>query len=207
VIDTWTGLESSSACDNFTDDILTMNVSDPFAKKWLTDTKEGRTWAKNAKFDQPIYFSPERECRADDPHATLNFVGLNDGQTINASSLDVTVIADATRGFGYYRLDFGAGDNPVGWSTLIDNIRSAANDPTKIYTWDLTTVSPGPVSLRLYMQGNDNLYAERIIHLNLQPPTPTPTPTEIPTAEPTFTPVPPTNTPTLTTTGIPSATP
>jgi 1A family penicillin-binding protein len=207
VIDTWTGLESSSACDNFTDDILTMNVSDPFAKKWLTDTKEGRTWAKNAKFDQPIYFSPERECRADDPHATLNFVGLNDGQTINASSLDVTVIADATRGFGYYRLDFGAGDNPVGWSTLIDNIRSAANDPTKIYTWDLTTVSPGPVSLRLYMQGNDNLYAERIIHLNLQPPTPTPTPTEIPTAEPTFTPVPPTNTPTLTATGIPSATP
>ena len=42
VIDTWTGLEASGECDEFTDEKLTLNVDDPWAIRWI---RENPDWA------------------------------------------------------------------------------------------------------------------------------------------------------------------
>jgi len=195
VVDTWTNLKASAACADFTDERSVMNVTDPWAKKWLQDNDRGRNWAEEMGFDDPITFTPERECKAEDPRPRLAFVEPSNGATISTSPLDVVVIADASRNFRDFELEYGVGDDPVDWDTLEDR-----DDPVPqaddIYEWDLDDVERGVISLRLNMRSTVDTYARLTIKLNIQVPTPTPTPTSTPTPTllPTLTPTP-TNTP------------
>ncbi len=201
-IDTWTGLRASNACPDFTKEKLVLNVTDSFARTWIQGSEDGRAWAENLGFGgDEIFFTPERECTADDPKPELIFAGLNDGQTISASPLDIYVVAYANGGFRRFRLEFGVGDDPASWQTLVENLDSAYRNPERIYSWDLATLPPGTVTLRLYMESDHDTYAEKRIRLNLLVPTPTATPTATPTLTPT-----PTMTPTITPTGIPAPT-
>jgi hypothetical protein len=125
--------------------------------------------------------------------------------------LDIEVIADASRYFRDFRLEWGAGDDPVDWETLED-----WDDPVpqadEIFEWDLAEIPRSVISLRLYMRSTEDTYARLTIKLNIQVPTPTPTPTSTatPTSLPTLTPTPtntPVNTSTPTATLIPTDTP
>jgi len=187
-LDTWTGLEASSACPDFTDQQMVMNVMDPWARKWL-ETGDGRSWLEQAGFPRDVLFAPERECRESDPHPKLAFAHLNEGQEITSSPQDIYGVADASQDFSDWRLEFGVGSEPIQWKVLVEENRSAVGTPEKLFTWNMTDKINGTITLRLFMRSTKGGHAERRIHLTLSIPTPTPKPTSTPT---------PTNTPTAT---------
>lgn len=220
LVDTWTGLWSSPACANFTEERFAINVTDPFAQKWLKDSKDGQDWAKRMNFSDPIFFSPSRECKATDPRPNISFTNLSESQTIATSPLDIYGVAEASADFDYYKLDYGIGDAPVQYFTLQDRVTNQMKTADKIYSWDLKDVPPGVITVRIYMHSTRDTYAKLKIHVNMAVPTRTPTPTVTPTATstPTFTPsptetftptpsLPPPPPPTLTLTPTPSLTP
>ena len=206
LVDTWTNLESSPECADFTKELMTINVTDNGVRNWIKQDPQGQQWARDMGFDE-IIFVPDRKCTASDPRPHLQFAGLEDGQTISQNLIDISLVADATGGFRFWRLEWGGGGDPKDWTQLINNTGSAVPSPGKVTTWDLTGIPYGQVTLRLYMQADDGGYAEKRIRLNLNLPTSTPTPTEVPTPTPSATPVPPTDTPTETPTPFPTDTP
>ena len=205
-VDTWTDLEASPECTtNYIEEYMAINVTEEGARNWIRREDAGQQWARDMGFDE-IFFVPDRECSASDPRPNLQFVDLENGQTITQTSLDISIIADATSGFRSWRLEWGS--DPGNLTTLFGDITTPVSSPTKVYTWDLTGMPDGQVVLRLYMQGDGDHYADKNIHLNLVLPTPTPTPTSTPTPTPTETPTPmPTETPTPTPTETPTPMP
>ncbi len=210
-IDTWTGLRASEACKDFIEEAFAMNVTDPWAMKWIRETSPGRDWAEGVGFETPFFFVPERECTSSDPRPLLRFLSPTDGDTIAESPLDIFAIIDATADFRRYRLEFGTGDDPASWAVLAEG-QTPIQQPDVVYSWAVDEMKGGPVTMRLYMESIHNTFAEAIIHLLIQLPTPTPTatPTETPTLTPTLTPTvttTPTVTPTPTQTSTATPTP
>ena len=206
-VDTWTNLESSPECADFSTEQMSINVTDGGARNWILQDPNGQHWARDMGF-KDITFSPERKCNASDPRPHLQFPGLEDGQTITQNLLDINIVADATGGFRSWRLDWGAGNDPANWTTLIGDTTTSVTASTNVYTLDLTGFPYQQITLRVYMQSDNGGYAEKKIQLNLNLPTPTPTPTETPTSIPSVTPTPPpTDTPIPTPTPSPTDTP
>ena len=213
-VDTWTMTKSSAACGDFTSDIWFLRVDDPFAREWLKDTDDGRAWIESMGFDQDARFAPETECKADDPRPTVVFVGLSDGQTVSTDKLDIYAVVKAPD-FLKFRLEYGVGEKPTSWKTL-EEYDDQVKDTAKIFTWNLSKIKNGTVTLRLYVKSDHNTYALRTVTLELRVPTRTPTPTPTQTATPTVTDTPtptkvlptdtptPTETPTETPTSTPS---
>jgi len=204
-VDTWTGLTASSECGGYSKETLTLNVTDLSAVSWIKDTDQGRAWADSYGFSSPFTFVPQRECRVSDPRPEIYFAGISDNQTITNSPLDIYAVIKASANFRQFRLEWGEGDDPSEWKSLEENIPNQYVNPERIHSWDLSEISAGKVTLRIYMESSESdRYAERRIHLNLQVPTPTPTPTPTSTPTPTATPtLPPTQTPTITPTPPP----
>jgi 1A family penicillin-binding protein len=204
--DTWTGLLASPDCTNaYVDDRLAINVTEQWAQAWIRQDKAGQQWARTMGFPDD-FFVPDRPCTSNDPRPQLQIVGLQDGQTITQSSLDINIVATASSGFRSWRLDWSSSQNPGNWIKLIGDINTPIVNPYDVYTWNLTGMPNGQVTLRLYLQGAGSNYADQNIHLNLIVPTPTPLPTPTPWPTPTVTPSPlPTDTPTVT--EVPTATP
>ena len=188
-VDTWTNLESSPECADFTDERMSINVTDESARNWIMQDESGQQWARDMGFED-IFFTPDRKCAASDPRPHLQFVGLEDGQTISQNPLDISIVADATGGFHSWLLEWGVGGDPTDWTSLVNDNGTAVPAPTKVYTWDMTGIPNGQVTLHLYMRADGGGYAEKKIRLNLNLPTSTPTPTETLTPTPTGTPSP-----------------
>ncbi len=191
-IDTWTGLAASPACNDYTDEKLTLNVTDPWAVKWIKKDTQGKNWVEQLGLSKPIFFVPERACKTDDAHPLLQFTAPQEGEMIKTNPLEIFGQAGATGDFENYVLDYGLGDDPVRWERLKED-NSQVDPAGKIYGWDVSELPSGEVTLRLVVNSVHETFAEKKLHLNLQVPTPTPTPTETPTPTPT-----PTNTPTPT---------
>jgi membrane peptidoglycan carboxypeptidase len=224
VIDTWTGLEASPACDKFTDEKQAVNVTDPWGVRWLRNDPAGQAWRERYGFSNPLFFVPQRQCTAEDPRPLLQFTSPREGDIITLSPLEVFGQAGATANFESFRLEYGLGTDPVQWE-LLGQQGIPVDEPARLFEWDLDELPAGDVTLRLYMESTQDTYAEIRIRINLQVPTPTPTPTPTytptptptqtptPTASPTITPPPtvsptPPDTPTLSPTPIdPSETP
>ncbi len=207
-VDTWTALRVSSSCSEFIKEMDVINVKDKAAISWIKKTDQGRAWAEGLGFSEPLTFTPQRECRLEDPHVTVAFVGLEENQKITSGPLDIYAVVSATNYFEKFHLEYGKGDDPNNWTPLLEDVRDQFSTPEKIYTWDLSKKAPkGKVTLRLYVDSTEGTYAERRIHLDFDMPTQVPTetlePTETPypteTMEPTWTPeptMPPTEEPT-----------
>jgi membrane peptidoglycan carboxypeptidase len=201
LVNTWTGLLASPDCSDFSKEIFSLNVSDPWAVKWIEDSIQGQAWAEDMGFSPPIFFTPSRECNALDPHPILAFTSPNPGERITTSPLEIYGQVDATANFQRFFLEYGLGNDPIQWERLHQQ-QSPIPQPNEIYSWDVSELSAGKVTLRLYMVSTEDTYAEKRIQLNLQVPTPTPTPTNTPTPTPT-----PSQTPTPTITPSPTLTP
>lgn len=200
-LDTWTGLLASAACPDSVEEQFVLNVRDSWAIKWIRQDPQGQAWAEGVGFPAPVTFIPTRECKTDDSHPSLTFVSpLAKARIIN-SPVEIFVVAAATQGFEAVDLEFGLGAEPVAWQHL-ERRTEPINQPALIYTWDVSRLPAGPVTLRLVLHSKEGTRAEKRLHLDLQVPTPTPTPT--PSATSTLSPTP-TSTPTQTVT--PSATP
>jgi len=186
-IDTWTGLEGSAECGNLNFERMAINVTDKWARQWIGQDPQGQQWALSMGFHD-FFVVPERKCAASDPRPTLQFVGLNDRQTITQNPLNVSVVASATGGFKSFRLEYGLGNDPTSWIPLVGETPVQVTVPTQIYTWDLSGLPAGPVTLRLYMTGDHtDSYAEKrvLLNLNLAPPPPPPPNTKPPPPPPT----------------------
>jgi penicillin-binding protein 1C len=207
-LDTWTNLEASPECtDAFIDEMMTINVVEEWARTWIREDESGQQWARDMGFEDTI-FVPDRKCNANDPRPQLHFVGLDDGMTITQNTLDISIVADATSGFRSWRLEWGAGGESQNLTPLFGDVYTPVSSPTKVYTWDLTGIPDGTITLRLYMQSDGDGFADKNIHLNLSLPTPTPSPTETLTPTPSATPIPPpTDIPTDTSTPNPTDAP
>lgn len=205
LVDTWTDLRASEACDEFTEERFVLNVEDQWAKRWIRREPAGQGWAESIGFRQPVTFSPPRECKADDPRPRLAFTSVEDGDRITSNPLAIFALADATQWFDFFQLEYGLGDDPLDWERLMRS-NSPVGQSERIHEWDMQDIPTGPISLRLYMRSVEDTFAELKVRLDNQIPTPTPTPTNTPT--PTFTPtVTPTPTATPTLTPVPSLTP
>jgi membrane peptidoglycan carboxypeptidase len=206
--DTWTGLAASSDCSTYVTQKYTLNVTDPTAIKWITTTSQGKDWASNIGFSDPITFAPSRACKSSDPQPTLKFVNLVENQTITQSPLDVYGLINASADFKDFLLRYGYGNDPSDWTTIVPSGGSPSDQAQKIASWDISSLKQGQITLELYMHSSTGGYARTRLHLNLMLPTPTPTETPTPTTTPTET-LTPTATlpPTQTATLLPSATP
>jgi hypothetical protein len=221
-VDTWTGLRASPACSNYINNQDVINVTDPWAAAWLTQTDAGRSWAAENGFKDPLRFVPIRVCNAEDPRPIILISSPTEGQTITNPLIDIFGQINASADFQSFVLYYAVGANPseYDWKPLME--RSVPiSQVEKIYAWDLSetfssllvseqlaqnTMPVGDVILRFYLKSTRNTYAELKIRLNFQLPTPTPTatptltatptPTETPTITPTFE-LTPTSTPTL----------
>jgi membrane peptidoglycan carboxypeptidase len=189
-IDTWTGLLTSSVCGDFVKDKDTLNVSDKSARKWILDFTEGQNWAAEMGFDDPISFTPSRECREEDSRVELVFVNPTEGQTVATSPLDIVAVIKATSNFKEWRLDYGLGEKPKKWIALVSSSKEQHPNPDVIYSWNLKDISTGKISLRLTIYNKEGGKAEKKVAFNNLVPTPTPTPTSSPTStlSPTVTP-------------------
>jgi 1A family penicillin-binding protein len=197
--DTWTGLLASDECtSDYIDDRMVINVTEQWARNWILQNENGQQWARDMGFKN-VSFIPDRKCNASDPRPHLEFVNLQDGQTITQNSLDISVVANATAGFRSWRLDWSSIADPENWKTLLSDFNIPVALPARVYTWDLSGMPNGQVILRLYMQGDGDGFADKHISVNLVLPTPTAMPTSTSTPTPTVTPIPTlTNTPTET---------
>lgn len=210
-IDLWTGFQASDACEGPKEDAVVFNVVDKWARDWL-NTGTGRDWLENHDLPRNPIYAPERECKADDPQPIIGF-GMNDGETITSTILEIKGSAAADDGFEKWVLEYGQGVEPGSWSVLTES-----NNPVKngtLFSWDLSNMPNGVITLRLTLIGNRAEVEKRVVlNLNLPlptvppaTPTDTPAPTLIPTIIPTRTPtqfiiiVQPTSTP------VPSETP
>jgi len=216
-LDTWTGLEASNACKDYTDEINVFNTGgDPWATRWL-ESGAGKDWLEAHGLPRNGAIAPERECAPGDPQPTIEFHGLNDGDTITQDKIEVSAVINATDGIKSWSLDYGNGNNPDQWNQIA-NGANVIDRPTPLLNWDVSNIGSDTVTLRLYVTGEKG-YAEHKITLKLNLPTPTPTPTLSPTAtlpvptdtaSPTETPtnpVVPSETPTPSVTPLPSETP
>jgi len=215
-LDTWTGLEASDACKDFTDEQMVINTGgDPWAEKWL-QSGAGMDWLETHDFPRDAAFAPQRECNSNDPQPTIEFRGWKDSDIITDYVVDIKAVINAPDGIKRWTLEYGLGAEPDEWKQIAEG-RDAVENPTTLLNWDLQDQDIGgdTITLRIYVTGEKG-YAEQTItiKLNLPTPTPPPTPTETATLPPvpTDTPTPtststtipvPTNTPTAT----PSATP
>ncbi len=193
-IDLWTGLEASDACKGPSEDEIVLNVTDKWAREWF-DNGGGRDWLERNNLPTHPYYAPNRECSASDPQPIIE-IKLNDGETITSAILDIKGSAAADDGFKRWILEYGQGAEPASWTVLIESADPVKDDT--LYSWNLSSVPNGIISLRLTLIG-DKTEVEKRITLTLSLPIPTvpsatPTPTET-LAPPTFTP-PPTETPT-----------
>jgi membrane carboxypeptidase/penicillin-binding protein PbpC len=207
-LDTWTGLGASEACPDFTSEEFVLNVKDPWAIKWIKKDPAGQKWANNLGFSDPILFTPERNCKADDPHPIISFTTPRENETIISNQLVIYGTADATDWFDYFTLEYGQGDDPVEWH-LLERSKDPIKQSDQLYEWNTSDIPEGIITLRLTVYSIQDTKAEKLLHLNMQVPTPTPPPT----ITPTFTPVPsatpmpsPTILPTLTYTPLPPPT-
>jgi membrane peptidoglycan carboxypeptidase len=220
-IDTWTGLLASTDCADSVQKKMTFNVTDPVAQRWLRKDVEGREVAKDLGFERPIYFTPTDQCKADSPRAKLSFENLKENDTLTTSPFNFNIIASATNGFESWRLEYAPGDDPGkdDWQTLYES-NAPIPEGRDVFTWDVSLIPNGKYTLRLYMVSQEDGFAEKKLHIEINYVLPTVTPTltppptntllpatETPTLlPPTETPVPPTETPVLPT-ALPSETP
>jgi 1A family penicillin-binding protein len=205
-LDSWTGLESSPDCNDYTTPSQTvMNVTDTWARQWF-GTKDGKSWLSANDFPVPPVYAPQRACTKNDSRPELD-LSVNEGDIIYNNILTITGTANATADFKSWRLDFGLGDKPSAWTTIAQGNQPVNND--LLFNWDVSNLSGNIVALRLHIDGK-NGSAEKVVHFTVQLPLPPPPPTRTstPLPPPTNTPVPiiPTDTPTPTSTPTPFST-
>jgi len=183
-------------------------VSDPWARKWLTEDPNGQAWAAQNGLGQPIVWAPEGECNADSPHPILSFASPVEGSQVNGV-IAIMGQAAATKDFDHFVIEYGLSDNPEGWGQLQGPNTNQFPETAKLAEMNLEALPDGTVTVRIIVFSKAGGRAEARVHFKVQQPTPTATltPSATPTDLPTATTIPATATPLPSATPIPSDTP
>lgn len=205
-LDTWTNKQASEICSEYTEEVLGIQIDDPWGIKWLRETNEGQLWAKSIGLKKWPHIVRDRVCDEDDSRPILEIASPREGDVVSSSPLKIFARLDATGDFKNARLEFSLEESPDDWQ-MLETFSNPVEDVTEIYSWDLEELPTGVVNLRFTINSTLDGEAQETIQIDLQVPTPTPTPT--PTFTPTLTPTPtetPTQTPTTTRTPSPTST-
>ncbi|HET7009907.1 MAG TPA: transglycosylase domain-containing protein [Anaerolineales bacterium] len=204
-VDSYSLLLASADCQEFAVRKLGLAVSDPWARKWLTEAEQGQEWAEENGFeDKDLYFVPDQMCTRDSPRPLVGITSPREGAVIHSGPLVISGRAAASADFQDWVLEYGLGNSPNGWPDLARGERQRES-ASELFEWNLAGIRNGPISLRLTVRSKHGGKASAIVHIVLNlPSTPTPTPTSTVTSS--LTP-PPTATRTPTPTPTPTATP
>ncbi len=110
-------------------------------------------------------------------------------KSITSSVLEIKGSATADKGFKKWILEYGLSADPASWTILVEKDKPVESGT--LYSWDISSLPNGQISLRLTLVG-DKAEVDQRVTLIIDLPVPTLTPTETPTLTPT-----PTATPTL----------
>jgi penicillin-binding protein 1C len=211
-IDSFSLLLASSACPDYAVQKLGLDVTDPWARKWLTDDDQGKKWAEEHGFkDDPLIFIPHDACTKDTPRPVVAFTDPPEGAVITTRPVDLFGKASTPEDFRDWVLEVGIGNDPKAWPDIARST-SPLEKAGRLMEWDPTGLPNGPVTLRLTVRNRQGGKASALLHLVLNLPAPTATPTTPPTATASVTPTPtssptPSFTPSATLTATSSPTP
>ena len=201
-VDSFSLLLASSACADYATQKFGLDVSDPWARKWLEEDEQGKRWAEEHGFeDEKIFFVPQDVCTEDTPRPVVGFTGPPEGTVLSTSPIALFGQADSPIDFQDWIIEAGIGDDPGSWPD-IGRGEEPVRQPGHLMDWDPQGYPNGPITLRLTVRNKAGGKASDVLHLRLNLPAPTATPTSTPT--PTFTP---THTPTPTATSTSTPTP
>jgi hypothetical protein len=128
MVDTWTNLRASSMCSNFTKEMEVINVTDPSARSWLTQSDQGRAWAEEMGFNTLWWLPPtgnaQRAIRA--PCWLSHPPRANDYQ----QSIGYFRPGGCPADFSVFRLEWGLGDKPEAWY-LLERRNTPVTQPEK----------------------------------------------------------------------------
>jgi penicillin-binding protein 1C len=215
-IDSWSLKLASTECMEYTEEKLGLDVTDRWARKWITEDSTGKTWAEEIGFPQDkIYFIPHESCSTDSSRPLISLTFPIEESIISTSPIPIMARAAATSNFKEWVLEYGRGADPSSWTRILKSDIPYEQADTLI-DWDPTDAGTGYITLRLIVRSSEGGAVEDRVHftLDIATPTPTatatetitPTPSETPTPEDTLTPTP-SVTPTTTSTPTPSLTP
>ena len=169
-IDSWTGKLANAFCSDTVENLLSLNVTDPWAVKWLNETEQGRSWAETYGFigkDGKVLFTPAESCTQNDQRPTLTFSNLTDGMTISEDSLDIYGIVNSASKSDQWSLEFGLGDNPTEWFVIVNNQFQFSSVPNYLGTWHTAGLDSGPYTLRIYCSSLNGDVIDKRIHIHL----------------------------------------
>lgn len=175
-INTWNGLIPNEYCASNIIETMTLNVKDIWGQKWILSTPEGNHWASSFHIpelsqNQTFFFTPQKSCGPQDSEPTISFANIADGMQVQNSALDIYGIVNASSGIQSFSLEFGRGHDPQEWFVIKNGINQQFYYPEKIGTWYLDGVQNGEYTLRIYVIGYENEYAERRTYVNVDVPT------------------------------------
>ncbi|MBI4769197.1 MAG: hypothetical protein HY784_01985, partial [Chloroflexi bacterium] len=147
-VDTFAGLRASAACPNFAEQKSALNVSDPFAGKWILENPAGQAWAADNGFPPPVYFAPPEQCTAETALPIIEISAPREGETVTGLA-PILGRAAATREFDHFVLDYGLSHDPQGWGGVTTPTTTPVEGPGKLADWNTSALPDGPVTLRL----------------------------------------------------------
>lgn len=204
-IDSWTRLLASEDCADYITQKMGISVSDPWAKKWLTEENQGQDWLESIGIEKDkLFFIPEGTCNRDSPQPVVALALPLENETLTMLPIIIRGQASAANDFKDWVLQYGEGYNPDSWIRLKwSDTQYTGTD--ELFSWDDEAMPDGPITIRLVVRSKTGGNADARIHVTIKRPTPTPSPTPTPTPTPS-----PTETGTATATAtetlIPSAT-
>jgi penicillin-binding protein 1C len=176
-VDSYSLLLASAECPDFAIRKLGISVSDPWGRKWLEDTSQGKAWLEDIDIDaEDVFFIPEEACSESSPRPIMEISRPRSNGTVRRNPQPIDGLAGATADFRNWVLHYGIGFNPVSW-TRIELSERSQNETGRLASWRIRRVPNGPITLRLRVFSTKGGRAEIHHHLTLQIPSPTPTST------------------------------
>ena len=111
-------------------------------------------------FNEPVFFVPDRDCKASDPHPNIYFAGLTEDQTIITSPWISTPWWMPPQDFSRFRLEWGLGTTPASGRSWWKASPTRSNSPTASTPGTSTMCRVGKITLRIYLESTDERYAE-----------------------------------------------
>ena len=181
-INTWTGLRANENCPDNNEEILTVNIQDESARRWILSSAEGNQWARAndlIRDGQPVYFTPSESCGAGQGGPTLSITNVSNMAIINSDSIEIEGVFYAPEGFRSASLEFGRGFEPNEWYVIQDLSGFMTQTPQSLAFWHVGGLENGDYTLRLIVVNSSGRTAETRVPIRLDR-----APFEIPIVEP-----------------------
>jgi hypothetical protein len=190
-VDSWSLELASGECADYAVERLGLDVTDPWARRWLEEDSAGRDWLERMGIERDdLFYVPHTTCSASSSRPILGLASPHENEALDSPPIEIIGRAGATANFERWELQYGVGFDPTGWSPVADGTNSH-NEQSRLTLWTPSNTRNGPGTLRLIVFGDHRRRAEIRVHIFLSlASTPTPTASLTPTPTPTFTPTP-----------------